>query len=111
MLPEGQSVICPCCSLIVETPEHLFLLCQFAWDVWSLILDWWHVRWVCPASLLDLFTWWLDFGFKNLEKFLWETTFHATIWSVWLVRNDIVFNNASWRVEDLRELIKTRVAM
>ncbi|KAI8559205.1 hypothetical protein RHMOL_Rhmol04G0155100 [Rhododendron molle] len=49
--------------------------------------------------------------FKNLEKFLWETTFHATTWSLWLVRNDLVFNNASWRVEDLGELIKTRIAM
>ncbi|XP_058223037.1 uncharacterized protein LOC131332760 [Rhododendron vialii] len=50
-------------------------------------------------------------GFKNLERYMWETSFHATIWSLWLVRNDLVFNNATWQVEDLGELIKTRVAM
>ncbi|KAI8548175.1 hypothetical protein RHMOL_Rhmol07G0252200 [Rhododendron molle] len=88
-----------------------FLHCQFSWDVWSLLIDWWHVCWVCPGSLIDLFSWWKGRGFKNLEKYLWETTFHATIWSVWLARNEIVFNNASWRVEDLGQLIKTRVAM
>ncbi|KAG5527983.1 hypothetical protein RHGRI_028797 [Rhododendron griersonianum] len=35
--------------------------------------------WVCSASLVDLFSWWLGIGFKNLEKYMWETTFHATI--------------------------------
>ncbi|KAI8548067.1 hypothetical protein RHMOL_Rhmol07G0243600 [Rhododendron molle] len=111
LIPEGQSVMCPRCSFLLETPGHLFLHCPFSWLVWSLILDWWHVSWVCPASLVDLFSWWLGMGFKNLEKYMWETTFHATIWSLWLVRNDLVFNNATWRVEDLGELIKTRVAM
>lgn len=71
LIPEGQSVMCPRCSLHEESPEHLFLLCQFSWEVWSLILDWWHISWVCPASLLDLFNWWIGMGFKNLEKYLW----------------------------------------
>lgn len=44
-------------------------------------------------------------------KHLWEATFFATLWSLWLVRNDYVFNNASTRAGDVGEQVKTRVAM
>lgn len=95
----------------METPQHLFLHCKFSWDLWSLLLDWWHVRWVCPPSLEDLALWWFDSRLKNLEKHLWEATFYATLWSLWLVRNDYVFNNATTSIREVGELVKTRVAM
>lgn len=111
MLPEGQSVLCPFCTLHLESPHHLFLHCHFSWDVWSRILDWWHVQWVCPASVEDLFIWWDDSRFRNLEKHMWEATFFATLWSLWLVRNSYVFNNATTSSGEVGDLIKTRVAM
>ncbi|KAI8531880.1 hypothetical protein RHMOL_Rhmol11G0170300 [Rhododendron molle] len=95
----------------METPQHLFLHCNFSWDLWSLLLDWWHVRWVCPPSLEDLALWWFDSRFKNLEKHLREATFYATLWSLWLVRNDYVFKNATTCMREVGELVKTRVAM
>lgn len=111
LILDGNSALCPLCSMHLETPQHLFLHCKFSWNVWSLILDWWHVRWVCPQSLEALFTWWFDNRFRNLENHLWETTFFAIIWSLWLARNDYVFNNASTGVGQVGEVIKTRVAM
>ncbi|XP_058185686.1 uncharacterized protein LOC131302911 [Rhododendron vialii] len=111
LILEGESTRCPFCSLHLETPQHLFLHCHFSWDVWSQILDWWHVQWVCPASLEAHFRWWVDNRFRKLEKKLWEATFFATLWSLWLVRNEYVFNNATSRVEVIGEHVKSRVAM
>ncbi|XP_058217366.1 uncharacterized protein LOC131328437 [Rhododendron vialii] len=111
IIQEGQTVSCPLCSLHLETPDHLFLHCIFSWNIWSLILDWWHVPWVCPNSLANLAIWWFDSGFRNLEKNIWEVSFYATLWSLWLARNDLVFNNANLSVEVVGELVKTRVAM
>ncbi|XP_058211464.1 uncharacterized protein LOC131323632 [Rhododendron vialii] len=111
IVQEGQSVSYPLCSLHVETPEHLFLYCQFSWNTWSFIMDWWHMSWVCPKLISDLALWWFDIGFRNLEKNVWEATFYATLWSLWLVRNDYVFNSATTSFEVVGDLVKTRVAM
>ncbi|XP_058185636.1 uncharacterized protein LOC131302861 [Rhododendron vialii] len=63
MILEGQSSSCPLCSLLMETPQHLFLHCQLSWAVWSQILEWWHVQWVCPDSLDAHLRWWMDSKF------------------------------------------------
>ncbi|KAI8555972.1 hypothetical protein RHMOL_Rhmol05G0217000 [Rhododendron molle] len=110
MIQKDQSLSCPLCSLQLETPNHLFLHRQFSWSIWSLILDWWHVVWVCPLSLAELALWWFDNRFGDLEKQLWKASFYATLWSLWLVRND-VFNNTATSIEEVGEIVKTRVAM
>lgn len=86
---EGQSVSFPLCSLHLETPDHLLLPSQFSWKTWSLILDWWPVTWVCPKTVSDLARWWFDTRFRNLEKNVWEASFYATLWSLWLVRKTV----------------------
>ncbi|KAI8543503.1 hypothetical protein RHMOL_Rhmol08G0223300 [Rhododendron molle] len=111
MIQEDQQLSCPLCSMQLETPSHLLLFCQFSWSVWSLILDWWHVVWVCPSSLAELALWWFDNRFGTSEEKLWKASFYATLWSLWLVRNDYVFNNATTSIEEVGELVKTRVAM
>ncbi|KAI8556028.1 hypothetical protein RHMOL_Rhmol05G0221100 [Rhododendron molle] len=90
IVPEGQSISCRLCSLHLEMPDHVLLHCQFSWKTWSVILDWWHVTWVCPETLSDLVRWWFDTRFRNLEKNVWEASFYATLWSLWLARNDCV---------------------
>lgn len=57
LISKGQSTLCPHCSLVLETPHHLFLHCKFPWEVWSRILEWWHVQWVCSESLEDHLKW------------------------------------------------------
>lgn len=111
MLQEGQVPLCPLCSLSEETPKHLFLHCMFSWNTWSSIMQWWQVVWVCPSSLTDLAIWWFGNSFRNLEKHMWEVTFFASLWSLWLARNDLIFNNVSRSASEVGELIKTRVAM
>ncbi|KAI8522859.1 hypothetical protein RHMOL_Rhmol13G0029600 [Rhododendron molle] len=41
----------------------------------------------------------------------WEVTFFATLWSLWLASNDLVFNNVSRSASEVGDQIKTRVAM
>lgn len=100
----------PFCSVHIETHHHLFLHCRFSWVVWSVIMEWWNVKWVCPYTVLDLATWWFAHGFHNLERHIWEACFYATLWSL-PVRNEYVFNNASTQAWEVGDLVKTRVAM
>lgn len=67
--------------------------------------------WVCPPNVLSLFLFWESFNFKNLEKWCWIAIFYAVIWSIWLARNDTVFNNKVWELEEVIDLAKTRMAL
>lgn len=111
MIQEGQLPLCPLCSLVEETSEHLFLHCLSSWHIWSIIMQWWQLVWVCPPSLADLASWWFGNSFRNLERYIWEVTFFATLWSMWLARNDLIFNNVIRSASEVGELVKTRVAM
>ncbi|KAI8567591.1 hypothetical protein RHMOL_Rhmol02G0133600 [Rhododendron molle] len=111
LISEIHLALCPLCSLNLETHQHLFLHCHFSWSVWSIILDWWNIKWVCPSSVPDLANWWFVNGFSNLEKHVWEACSYATLWSLWLARNDTIFNNSSKQAWEVGDLAKTRVAM
>ncbi|KAI8537194.1 hypothetical protein RHMOL_Rhmol09G0006200 [Rhododendron molle] len=111
MIDEIHLALCPLCSLYLETHQHLFLHCQFSWSVWSIILDWWKIKWVCPVSVPSLARWWFANGLTRLEKHIWEACFYATLWFLWLVRNDYIFNNSTKQAWEVGEVVKTRVAM
>ncbi|XP_058208091.1 uncharacterized protein LOC131321096 [Rhododendron vialii] len=90
---DETALFCPFCLLELETPVHVLLSCLFSTVIWSRIADWWNIVWVAPTNLADLSFWWFSSHFKNLEKHLWECCFYATLWSIWIARNDAIFNN------------------
>ncbi|KAG5541489.1 hypothetical protein RHGRI_021344 [Rhododendron griersonianum] len=102
---------CPFCNLEEETPSHILIMCDVARRKWNGVLVWWKLVWVSPATVKNLFLFWNGFNFKNLEKACWQATFFATLWTLWLCRNDKVFNNKTWEVDDILDLVKTRVAL
>lgn len=50
-------------------------------------------------------------AFRNLENICWQTTFYATLWTIWTCRNEVIFNNKTWEVEEITDLVKTRLAI
>ncbi|KAI8542071.1 hypothetical protein RHMOL_Rhmol08G0110300 [Rhododendron molle] len=108
---DDHALACPFCMMELETPVHVLLSCPFSTYIWTKIVDWWNLAWVDPSSLLELSSWWFSSRFKNLEKYLWECCFYATLWSIWIARNDIIFNNKDVDRNQVEELIKTRTAL
>ncbi|KAI8531878.1 hypothetical protein RHMOL_Rhmol11G0170200 [Rhododendron molle] len=111
LISELHLAKCPLCDLHVETPQHLLLHCRFSWVVWSEILAWWNIQWVCPSPIAELALWWFGNRFLNLEKYIWEACFFATLWFIWLMRNGFIFNGATKQVSEVTDLVKTIVAM
>lgn len=102
---------CPLCNNANETPNHLLLLCDCAWKVWSAILAWWKFEWICTPNLLALLQFWNIFKFKSLERLLWLGCFYAVMWTIWTSRTEKVFNNKAFVVEEIIDLSKTRMAI
>ncbi|KAD3069316.1 hypothetical protein E3N88_37196 [Mikania micrantha] len=103
------STLCPSCGMAEETVDHMFAKCVVAKTIWWQICRW--VKIPIPISFASVGKM-LDFakengGEGNMKKVI-NLIFHATIWRIWLARNDKVFKgiNTSWYkvVEEVKEL-------
>ena len=84
------SVRCCFCNLD-ETIQHLFFDCPNAKFIWRLV----QVEFNLPTLLNvnDIWTNWLNEVNKKLRYQAWVGAC-ATLWAIWLSRNDVVFNKA-----------------
>ena len=73
-----------------ETIKHLFFECQFAISIWSIIQIGSTIY--PPTSIANIFGNLLN-GVDNRFKQLIRVAAVAVIWSLWLCRNDNVFND------------------
>lgn len=110
VLPDFNDCLCKFCGEAPESVNHLFLHCEVVWEVWCIALRWWGIKWVVPSSIKSLFIWWQSWRFKKTKKVLWEPISFATLWSIWKVRNDLIFRGVIPKWEEMGEIIKFRVA-
>lgn len=54
--PSGSSLCCFCNSY-AEDVSHALLHCQFAWRIWSDLVEWWSLVWVVPVNVSQLLDW------------------------------------------------------
>lgn len=56
----------------------------------------------CPPSIYGHLSWWMSHIYKEVENRCWHSCFFAVIWSIWLSRNEIIFNKVLdkqlWRI-------------
>ncbi|KAL7212077.1 hypothetical protein ACSBR2_014861 [Camellia fascicularis] len=69
------------------------------------------MSWVSPESIPNLLVWWYGHNPKHLGKIIWEAIPLAVLWSLWLARNQKVFNHKDPIWKELVELVKIRVAI
>jgi len=86
------NVKCFLCSL-VETIQHLFFECHFASFVWNTV----HITFGIqpPASFAHLFGSWLHGLCPKVKSQIFVGA-AALCWALWLNRNDMVFNKATY---------------
>jgi hypothetical protein len=73
-----------------KTIKHLFFQCSFAHSIWSVIQV--ASDLYTPISIANIFGNWLN-GVDYKYMILLRVGAMALIWSLWLCRNDKVFNN------------------
>lgn len=108
---EGLVGLCPFCKSEIETAVHLLLHCKVSWKIWSLIMQWWNIEWVCPQNLYTLMCWWDSFKYKSVEKGCWDICFYVVLWLIWLERNQVIFRNKVYHEVEMIENIKNTVAI
>ncbi|KAJ0937689.1 putative reverse transcriptase zinc-binding domain-containing protein [Helianthus annuus] len=90
-----QNNLCVHCGYFEESCEHVFVMCQFAQAIWQYIADWCRIPPVVAFEVRDL----LDLHSGALNGRKKKKALHAvvlvTFWSLWKMRNEVVFRQAS----------------
>ena len=83
---------CALCGANLENCEHLFVLCPISQAVWRAVG-------VARPTLTSLEDFWRSIGdgpYRRVAE--WQLIF-ATLWSIWLHRNDVIFRGRTPAVE------------
>nr|KYP61726.1 Putative ribonuclease H protein At1g65750 family [Cajanus cajan] len=93
----------------LENTSHLLFGCYYAYSVWLSIFDWFGVSTVLHNSCHENFAHFIGIPrCSGRDKMRWSVVWLATIWSLWLARNNVIFKDKVVAITDLVELIKIR---
>ena len=105
-----DATVCAFCKSKVETIGHLFFSCKLSWLIWMYCCSIWDVSWVIHNNPeVALMAWQCALPRNRCSK-AWKMAFFAIVWSIWLMRNDIVFNNKGFDLRQMVDNIKFRIA-
>lgn len=102
--------LCHFCGDAPESVNHLFIHYRLVWSIWCRVISWWNLKWVCPISVKSLFNWWQGWKFKKVKKVLWVLAYFAVLWSIWIFRNELIFQGVTPKWYHLEDIIKYRIA-
>jgi len=100
---------CPICLVEAESVDHILLHCHKHWLIWSKIIKWWGLVWCCPKSFSDLWSQWTSMVHGHFQRKAWLMLFFSVAWSLWLLRNDLIFQQKTPEYDSIFFLIITRL--
>lgn len=97
------------CKMSIENYAHLFIYCNFSYVVWMYMYNWLGVQTTLARNVWDLFSQHDRLRFCKGPKRIGRMFWFAVLWTIWLHRNDMIFNQSSLDFDRGIELIKFRV--
>ncbi|KAK2634159.1 hypothetical protein Ddye_028951 [Dipteronia dyeriana] len=81
---------CSVCRVSSESSYHLFIRCPLAAAFWEAVFSAFQ-RHIYADTWSSFFSQAMSVSFSDQMRVLWKTTIHAVVWSVWLARNQWIF--------------------
>lgn len=99
---------CPFCMGPVESMSHLFFTCPISYHIWCKCYSWLGFESVLPDIFRLHFLQHSQSRWKKKQKQCWNSLWAAVVWSLWLARNNTVFNQVAVDSDQLLDLIQWR---
>lgn len=104
-----NGLLCAGCGQCNETVQHLFFECSVFSELWGRCLHWCGLQTALQADCKRQFQQFRGLFFGNNEASnQWQVIWLATLWTIWLNRNDIVFNNKRATADAMFEQTQVR---
>lgn len=107
----GRTLInlnCLICPLTIEIQDHIFWDCIFARKVWIKVCNWWGFSSEFLRQTQMNIWKWLDWSNDQTVRVCWGITMAATLWSLWIRRNEALFQQRFQANEVTFSLVKFR---
>nr|GEZ28853.1 RNA-directed DNA polymerase, eukaryota [Tanacetum cinerariifolium] len=90
---EVASITCPTCDNGIDTSYHTMWVCSLATTVWNRVFIWLDLSPPDFPSLRGLFSWLDDLHISSSKKDIIEFVCGVVLWSLWNLRNDMMFGD------------------
>jgi len=109
VLPLDSALSCVLCKGVPEVSDHLFLNCVTATAVWTKLLSWLGFTYHPPPDLFYHWKWRDELSRNKKIRKAYQIIWHAAIWTIWRIRNDFIFNNSPFGIDEMVEDIEVLV--
>lgn len=99
---------CPRCRGIPETINHIFWTSLEAKSIWNMVANWWALDFSQRSKLGNSLKETLSIFKGKIISTVWKTSISAILWSIWLRRNNLIFNNFLELVNSTVDMVKFR---
>ncbi|GLT96485.1 hypothetical protein SLE2022_141020 [Rubroshorea leprosula] len=82
------------CGKMKEDTNHLMLLCHQSYLVWLKCFGWWNIAYVLRYAYKEDLK---QHAWATENQKGWKVVWYAITWSLWLARNEVVFNGKQMR--------------
>jgi len=107
-----QDNLCPFCAVQLETTDHILLQCQTSWSIWGKMADDLGIQIDRQMNFRQFYAEWMAKGCHNpTRKKLYIVAFFAAAWSLWTLRNNLVFEGQNLDLNVLYHKIRWRTAL
>jgi hypothetical protein len=95
---------CSMCKHSDESINHLFLHCDVAQVLWSMVFSIFADTWVMPEGVLELLACWSGQQGNISAKEVWRIVPLCVMWIIWRERNGRCFEDQERSMEELKKL-------
>lgn len=85
--------LCPLCRKAEEIVDHIFVICDFAQQLWQKVQSAFNISLMIPSSFGEFRLSAMNVVLSPQLLLLWRFVFVNCIWSIWNSRNKFIFDN------------------
>ncbi|KAK8585762.1 hypothetical protein V6N13_050736 [Hibiscus sabdariffa] len=88
------------------------IYCKVSWKLWLRCCELWNIHLVMPYDLRSFLTIWVNCPIRAGSFPVWLVAFHGMTmaWTIWLFRNEVVFDDKKVDDSQMFDIFITRVA-